>query len=145
MHAFPVASAESPLLDAWQQDEFLKRVTYGSSPLAACHLLGVSITSFLKTAEADASFAERVQHAHNALSQNVAARLYRTAMEGNVSAQRCYLQFRPPPEWQSAPIATSESEELNPHELAQAYRAAGMDVPAELQALAGRENGSVES
>lgn len=145
MSAFPVEGTDAPLLDAWQQDELLKRVTYGSSPLAACHLLGVSITSFLKTSETDESFAGRLREAQHALSQNVAARLYRTAMDGNVSAQKCYLEFRPPPEW-TAPLVTSPAdEELDPHELAEEYRAAGIAVPPELEALTGHENGCAES
>jgi hypothetical protein len=143
MTAYPIEDLAAPLLDAWQQEEVVKRVTYGLSPLAACHQLGVSITSFHKTSAADETFAERLQSAQHALSQNVAARLYRTAMDGNVSAQKCYLEFRPPPEWASASSAHSEDEELDPHELAEGYRAAGMAVPSELEALAGRENGHV--
>lgn len=145
MTAYPVEGAYAPLLDAWQQDELLKRVTYGASPLSACHQLGVSITSFLKTSETDATFAERLHAAQRALSQNVAARLYRTAMDGNVSAQKCYLDFRPPPEWTAPPSTSHEDEELDPHELVEEYRAAGIAVPAELEALTGRANGCSES
>ena len=142
--AYPVEDLDAPLLDAHQQNEVVKRVTYGSSPLAACHQLGVSITSFQKTSETDAAFAERLQAAQRALSQNVAARMYQTAMDGNVSAQKCYLEFRPPPEWDATSNDAPGDEELDPHGLAEAYRAAGLAVPAELEALAGRENGHME-
>jgi hypothetical protein len=143
--AYPVEDLAAPLLDADQQAEVMKLVTYGSSPLMACHKLGVSITSFLKTSATDAGFGERLQAAQQALSQNVAARLYQTAMNGNVSAQKCYLEFRPPPEWDQAPNDGAGDEELDPHDLAEAYRAAGLAVPPELEAFAGRENGRVES
>jgi len=127
--AFPVESMLGGVLDEWQQGELLKWVSRGRSPIVACHHLGVSITSFLKTIECESAFAERVSQAQIALSQNVASQLYRTAMEGNVSAQKCYLEFRPPPEWGSASSTISEDEELDPHELAEGYRAAGMAVP----------------
>jgi hypothetical protein len=143
--AYPVVSAAARLLDAAEQDTFLQWLTCGAAPLSACQKLGLSVTSFTKTSTADMEFAERVQQVQSALSQSVAARLYRTAIEGNVSAQRYYLQLRPPPEWKQAPVAGVDLEELEPDELADEYRAAGLDVPIELQALAGRSNGSVES
>lgn len=110
----------------------------------ACQSLGVSISSFMRTLAEDRVFAERVQQAQSSLSQNVAARLYRTAMEGNVAAQKYYLQLQPPPEWKQGHAETA-AEELMPDELADEYRDAGLDVPPELEALVGREDGGVES
>lgn len=143
--AIPVSAAEAPLLTAGQQDTCLRLMLLGASPPMACASLKVSITSFQRTVDEDAVFAARVRQTQGGLSQNVAARLYRTAMEGNVSAQRCYLQMRPPPEWTEAGPQDANLEELEPHELADEYRAAGLDVPSELEALAGRANGRVES
>ena len=140
----PVLPEHAELLNASQQDEFLEWFARGASPAMACQPLGISVTSFLKTLDEDETFNVRVQQTQSSLSQNVAARLYRTSMEGNVSAQRYYLELRPPPEWkQTASIALNHGE-LEPDELADEYRAAGLEVPAELQALVGHANGSVE-
>ncbi|NJN00640.1 MAG: TonB-dependent receptor, partial [Aquincola sp.] len=127
--AYPVVSAAARLLNAAEQDTFLQWLTCGASPLSACQKLGLSVTSFVKTSAFDMEFAERVQQVQSALSQVVAARLYRTAIDGNVSAQRYYLQLRPPPEWKQAPVAGVDLEELEPDELADEYRAAGTGCP----------------
>jgi hypothetical protein len=138
-----VPSKSATVLDADQQDRVMQWLTRGGSPMVACQRLDVSITSFLKTLQADAEFAERIRQVQTALSQNVAACLYRAALEGNVAAQRHYLQLNPPPDWKPA-APEAGLEELEPHELADEYRAAGLDVPAELQALAGRADRRVE-
>jgi hypothetical protein len=143
--AAAIASSDAPLLTSRQQALCLELMLQGASAPMACAAMRVSITSFQRTVDADADFALRVQQTQGGLSQNVAARLYRTAMEGNVSAQRYYLQLRPPPEWQDTSGPGMDLEELEPHELADEYRAAGLDIPAELQALAGCTNGRVES
>jgi len=142
--AAAIAMSEAPPLTPSQQNECLKLMLKGASAPMACSRLKVSITSFQRTVDENAGFAERVQQTQGGLSQNVAARLYRTAMEGSVSAQRYYLQLRPPPEWKDAPGAIIDLEEMEPNELADEYRSAGLDIPAELQALAGCTNGQVE-
>ncbi len=131
-----------------QQEEFLTWYLQGASPPVACRQLGVGITVFLRTVAEDPEFHQRIRQAGCILSQNVAARLYRTAMEGDVSAQKSYLQLSPPPEWQEqggAAGAEDPLEGMTPHELAEQYRAAGLDVPPELEALARRSRGEVES
>ena len=143
--AIPVPESEAALLSRAQQDTCMKMLFYGASPPMVCARLGLSVTSFLRTVTEDQEFAERVRQAHTGLSQNAAARLYRTAMEGNVAALRFYLQLRPPPEWSDAAPQVVDLEELEPDELADEYRARGLDVPAELEALAGCTNGDVES
>ena len=143
--AAAIALAEAPGLTSAQQARCLKLMLIGASAPMACAALKVSITSFQRSVDEDAEFAQRLQQTQGGLSQNVAARLYRTAMEGNVSAQRYYLQLRPPPEWKDASASAVDLEELEPNELADEYRAAGLDIPAELQALTGRTNGRVES
>ncbi|MFO1094637.1 MAG: hypothetical protein U0992_15225 [Planctomycetaceae bacterium] len=143
--AAAIALSEAPGLTSAQQARCLKLMLMGASAPMACAVLKVSITSFQRSVDEDAEFAQRLQQTQGGLSQNVAARLYRTAMEGNVSAQRYYLQLRPPPEWKDASASTVDLEELEPNELADEYRAAGLDIPAELQALTGHTNGRVES
>ena len=48
---------------------------------------------------ADPDFQSRLTRSQQTLSQNVAAALYRSAMEGSVAAQTFYLRHLPPPEW----------------------------------------------
>ena len=55
----------------------------------------------------DESFRNRIDQIHNVLSQNVAAALYRSAMEGSVSAQTFFLKNCPPPEWPGPEISPS--------------------------------------
>jgi len=139
-----VPYSDAARLNTAQQDKCLKLMLLGASPPMACASLKVSITSFQRTLDEDAEFAARVQQSLGGLSQNVAARMYRTAMEGNVTAQRHYLQMRPPPEWRETATSETDLEELQPDELANEYRAAGLDVPVELQALTRRSNGGME-
>jgi hypothetical protein len=136
---------EAEPLGVRMQQEFLWWISRGASPAMVCQQLGFSLTSFVKTMKENACFAERAEQAESGLSQNVAARLYRIAMEGNVAAQRYYLELNPPPEWRQRPLAGAELKELEPDELADEYRSAGLDVPTELQTLVGREHGGVES
>jgi hypothetical protein len=118
----------------------------GASPPIACQEMGVGIKVFLRTVAEDAGFHERIRQAGCVLSQNVAARLYRTAMEGDVSAQKSYLQLSPPPEWRGDGAEADDDplEGMTPHELAEQYRAAGLEVPPELEALTRRSRGEVE-
>lgn len=141
----PVPWDEAEPLGGLLEREFLCLISQGASPAMVCQKFGVSLTSFVKTMKENACFAERAEQAQSGLSQNVAARLYRDAMQGNVSAQRYYLELNPPPEWRQRPLAGAELKELEPDELADQYRAAGLDVPAELQTLVGRRDGGVES
>jgi hypothetical protein len=133
--------------DAAQQEAFLTWYLRGASPPIACQELGVDITAFLRTVAEDPVFFDRMRQAGCVLSQNVAARLYRTAMEGDVSAQKSYLQLSPPPEWREdgAEVDEDPLEGMTPHELAEQYRAAGLEVPPELEALARHSRGEVES
>jgi hypothetical protein len=119
----------------------------GAPPPVACQEMGVALAGFLRTVAEDRGFHERIRQAGCVLSQNVAARLYRAAMEGDVSAQKSYLQMNPPPEWRDEGAADDAAllEGMTPHELAEQYRAAGLAVPPELEALARRGSGEVES
>lgn len=143
--AIPAPESAAVLLSGAQQNTCMNLLFYGASPPMVCAKLGVSLTSYFKTVDEDPEFAERVRQSQCGLSQNAAARLYRSAMEGDVSALRFYLQLRPPPEWEELPRRAIDLEELEPDELADEYRAAGLDVPTELEALARRTNGDVES
>lgn len=90
---------EAPLLNREQQQLYLNLIARGASPAGACQQLGLPPMSLVLTAEQDAAFAALLKRVKELLSQNVAAALYRAAMEGNVSAQTFYLKNLPPPEW----------------------------------------------
>jgi len=120
------------------QTAYLDLLVHGASPLAACRQLNISLASIAATVAECPAFLDRIRGAGDVLSQNVAAALYRAAMQGNVTAQKFFLQHRPPPEWHGDTHSqTPAQESLSPHELAAEYLAAGLDVPPELQALLG--------
>ena len=90
---------DTPQLTRTQQTEYLRLLTLGASPAAACQKVGVSITAVLVTMDQSAAFRKRMDRVPDLLSQNVAASLYQAAMKGSVTAQTFYLKNLPPPEW----------------------------------------------
>ncbi|QDT67053.1 hypothetical protein [Calycomorphotria hydatis] len=71
----------------------------GASPAIACKQIGVSFFVYLNTWCQDDAFRQKLDAIGAALSQNVAAALYRQAIEGSVSAQTFWLKNQPPPNW----------------------------------------------
>ncbi len=103
----------------------------GASPAAACAQLGIAPQEFLTWLD-DPEFRRRIAQSQDILSQNVAAALYRSAMEGSVSAQTFYLRHLPPPEWSLVASAQKAGEPLNQlsdDELIDFCRARGIDLP----------------
>ncbi|MBX3439647.1 MAG: hypothetical protein KF861_19315, partial [Planctomycetaceae bacterium] len=96
---FPTASHAKRLVPA-AQESYLHLLTRGASPAAACGQIGMSVLDVLATIEQDEAFRLRLEQVNVLLSQNVAAALYRSAMEGSVSAQTFFLKNQPPPNWQ---------------------------------------------
>ncbi|MCA8993397.1 MAG: hypothetical protein KDA88_15520 [Planctomycetaceae bacterium] len=94
-----VESHEEQAFDEQLQREYLQLLARGASPAAACMQLNLSVTVVLNRITTDETFRDRLDQIHNVLSQNVAAALYRSAMEGSVSAQTFFLKNCPPPEW----------------------------------------------
>lgn len=110
----PLLSAEPvPALTAAQQAAYLTRLAKGASPAAACAALGLSVSAVLTTMDAEAAFRRQLQQIDQLLSQNVAAALYRAAMEGNVSAQTFLLKNRPPPDWQTSADSVDLPQDLS--------------------------------
>ena len=114
--SFPAAPlifqvGDDPPLSRTSQTAYLMFLTRGASPAAACQSLGCSIFSVLRTLQEDDDFAAKIDQANRLLSQNVAAALYRSAMQGSVSAQTFYLKNRPPPDW-TATQKKAEQEDL---------------------------------
>ena len=134
----------APLLDDAQQAEVLQGLMAGGAPSVVCQNLGLSITSYYRTVTENEAFAERVQQVHNTLMQNVLTVLYQEAMRANVAAQRQFLQLSRSDSAQSPDETNDIDPGTSPHELADAYRAAGLDLPPELEALLGLAPGAVE-
>lgn len=116
---------------------YLHVLTRGASPAAACGQVGVSALDVLATIEQDQAFSERLDQVTVLLSQNVAAALYRSAMEGSVSAQTFFLKNQPPPNWhqsQASEAADDPFSRMSDDELLAYCRASGIDWPTETAA-----------
>lgn len=108
----------SQLLTPAEQESYLQLLARGASPAAACIQLGLPLIAVARTIERDDGFQSLLDRLNELLSQNVAAALYRSAMEGSVSAQQFYLKNRPPPEWpQLTPDSSPAVDELTDDEL----------------------------
>ncbi len=116
------------------QDELCSMLQRGASPFGACQQLGISLSAVKETYLADKNFSKQIDQVPNVLSQNVAAALYRQAMEGNVSAQIYWLKTLPPPGWSQAttspiPLTFDETlDQLSDEELIELARAMGVDL-----------------
>ena len=71
----------------------------GISPAAACQALGAMREEIRAALEVEPAIRTRVDRVHDVLSENVLAKLYQQAMEGNVAAMSCWLKVHPPPGW----------------------------------------------
>lgn len=101
------------LLTDEQQFGYITLLSKGAPPAAVCAQLDILLSNVIWTIEHDPQFAAMIEQVHELLSQNVAAALYRSAMEGSASAQQFYLKNRPPAQWSPA----VETEELSPSDM----------------------------
>ena len=131
-------SPHPPTLSLVQQQDFLDLIAKGASPAAACQRLGIPVITYAQTIETDDPFRQQLRHVQSLLSQNVAAALYRAAMEGNVTAMTSWLKASPPPGWaDSQPCVPQHAtfdetlNKLSDADLAQLARAMGVDLPPE--------------
>lgn len=135
--------APAPLLTPEQQEFFLDLRSRGASPTVACQQLGTPLASFLRTMDDDPDFKAAVDQVNAALSQNVVAALYQTAMKGNVTAQKLWLATSPPPGWRDEIAGQNDSDPLDAlsdEELVELSRAMGIEIPPEIEAKAQRRN-----
>jgi hypothetical protein len=110
----------------------------GASPALACQQLGLSIVAFVHTWKCDPRFFASIQQTIDTLSDNVVASLYRNAIEGNVTAQKLWLEQRPSALWATAISSQAESDEfahLSNDELAQQLSQDSRDLAAARQRL----------
>lgn len=139
---------DSCQLSREQQAGYIDLLLRGASPAAAAQQLGLELFDVLAVIAEDESFQARVDAAYDALSQNVAARLYLEAMKGSVSAMTFWLKNRPPPEWpgtQGEATDRNELDGLSDEELLRLARLEEIAIPPELEAditSAGGDEGS---
>lgn len=133
-----LSQPETELSDA-DVEQFVSHLIRGASPAGACLQLGIGIRSLLRKLGEDADFRRRVEDVQWVLRENVKSALYRQAMEGNVSAQRSFLQLIAgsdlAPFRQGFDDDGDNWESMTPHDMAEKYRTAGVVVPEELEAL----------
>lgn len=84
-----------PAIDECQQSEFVDLVTRGAARATACRTLGISLTAVETAAREDPEFAALLDQAAQIRAQNVEFAMYKSALNGSVTAQRCLLKERP--------------------------------------------------
>jgi len=99
-----------------EQRAVLVLLVRGASPLSACQQLQIDIDRFWTTYRTDRGFSNSLDQMYETLTLNVVAVLYRAAMEGNVVAQRLWLQHRSPLAWSRAGVQPELDWENLTHE-----------------------------
>ena len=118
-----------------QQYNYLTLLSKGASPAVACGQLNIPLSDVIWTIEHDPHFESMIDRVQELLSQNVAAALYRSAMEGSATAQQYYLKNRPPSNWVVTPNADGGSQdELTDDELIESFRTEALALLDELKA-----------
>lgn len=134
----PAPKAERRLSDE-DVEQYVAHLIRGLPPAGACLQLGISIGAVLRRLAEDADLRQRVDDVQWVLRENVKSALYRQAMDGNVSAQRCFLQLIGAGDMTPFRQGFDEDDEnwesMTPHDMADKYRTAGVVVPEELEAL----------
>lgn len=119
------------MLSAAEQREFLQFLEQGGSPALACRQLGVAYRAFTLTLKQDPDFRRQIDEVNASLGQNVVAALYRSAMEGSVTAQTFWLKHRPPAEWsadeQERTVDQETLQRMTDEELLERARTMGVD------------------
>ena len=142
-----VLGQPSPLTGE-QQREYLDLLLRGASPAVACQQLNVDLSAVVELMAEDDEFRMKADAVYDALSQNVAARLYQEAMKGSVPAMSQWLKNRPPPEWPdhaSASRSDSSLDVISDEELIRLARLENLAIPAELETDAPEKSGSQTS
>ncbi len=121
-----------------EQKIILETMYRGGSPAWVCKDLDLNYSRYLETLNSDEVFRQRISDAKTALSENIAFLLFRTAMEGNVTAQTNYLKLFPPAKWnsnssvrESDPESEEWIEKLTDKELFHLAKEMDIHVPEE--------------
>lgn len=119
----------------------------GASPAGACLKIGVDYAAFSKTRRVNLGFRSRLSQSATVLGENVAAAVYREAMEGKMPAAALILKTLPPPAWVDAAAAVSrpqdadELDDLDDAELHELARTYGVEVPVEIETRPAAKSG----
>jgi hypothetical protein len=146
----PDQSTSSSIIEVGNQEEEIKLLNWnekkiiletmyrGGSPVWVCKDLGVNFSRYLKSFNEDTNFRELVENAKAALSENIAFQLFKTAMEGNVTAQTNFLKLFPPLSWSSGnqtggsiPGSDEWIDKMSDKELFQLAKEMDIHVPEE--------------
>jgi hypothetical protein len=105
-----------------EQRAFEKLVALGASTAGACTKIGIRLDAVWLTVATDERFRQRLEKVKESLDENVKAALYRSAMEGNVSAQTFWLRHLianglQPDEAPTDDLSSKTDEELRELEL----------------------------
>lgn len=90
---------DEKFLSESEKQLILESMFRGGSPAWSCRTLEIPYSRYLRTLEEEDSFHQDVQDAKAALSENITFQLFRSAMEGNVTAQTNFLKLFPPRKW----------------------------------------------
>jgi len=115
---------------------YLELLLRGASPAVACQQLNLDLFTVVEAVADDDDFRMEVDAVYDALSQNVAARLYQEAMKGSVTAMTNWLKHRPPPEWSSTVVeglSVSSWDLMSDEELLAHARLEKIEIPVELE------------
>jgi hypothetical protein len=137
--ASPPSAEEHERLTADQQELVLQLLARGASPAIACAQVGVRPALFFRARADDPVFRAKLRDVQALLGQNVAAALYKAAIEGSVSAQSLWLKCCPPPDWlpestdETRPATFDEAfDQLSDADLIELARAMDVDLPSEI-------------
>ena len=87
----------------------------GASPAAACGPLGLDVWQVCQAVDCDPAFRSALRQVRDLLTQNVAAAVYRAAMEGTPAAQALWLRTFAPADWADPlpSVSVSDPSELS--------------------------------
>lgn len=131
------SAIETFVLSEDQQRAYLDMLLRGASPAVACQQLQLDLFDVVELLAHDEEFRIKTDAVYDALSQNVAARLYQEAMKGSVPAMSQWLKNRPPPEWPdhaAASVSNSPLDVISDEELIRLARLENLAIPPELEA-----------
>lgn len=124
------------LLTSTEREAVLALLFEGWGKGRACHKLGFSHHSLLRTAEEVPEFAAQVMQACEHRNEAVEMALFKAALEGKVTAQKFWLerQDQQQPAGKNAHVLSEEDDlsTLSDEELIERARAVGIDLPPQI-------------
>jgi len=104
-----------------QKTDYVHHIANGGAPSAICKLLAIEHDQVEAAQRTDAQFEAAILNAYDRLDENIAAKLYVMAMQGNIAALAIWLRHSPPARWDQL-----DEPQAPPR------RPPGLDIPDEL-------------